>query len=169
MFRCPLASVYIQCDVVYLCFNLTETCFDWFYVCFELVEPSFPLCGSVSSDPQSSRARKLCVTMEPALLLKGDILVGNFPHTLHHCNTSIICLSYWCEMVAACVIAAPASAGEVLPSAESVCRERGGVQGPVPHVHHSRSPAVVWQDRTGRGMHRYRVWATSKPSMHGDS
>ncbi|XP_056886395.1 tensin-2-like isoform X6 [Takifugu flavidus] len=26
-------------------------------------------------DPQSSRARKLCVTMEPALLLKGDILV----------------------------------------------------------------------------------------------
>ncbi|XP_026205148.1 tensin-2-like isoform X2 [Anabas testudineus] len=26
-------------------------------------------------DPQSSRARKLCVTMEPALLLKGDIMV----------------------------------------------------------------------------------------------
>ncbi|KAM6980670.1 tensin-2-like [Aplochiton taeniatus] len=26
-------------------------------------------------DPQDSRARKLCVTMEPALLLKGDILV----------------------------------------------------------------------------------------------
>lgn len=44
----------------------------------------------LSSDPQSSRARKLCVTMEPALLLKGDILVGNFPYTLHHCNTSII-------------------------------------------------------------------------------
>lgn len=44
----------------------------------------------VSSDPQSSRARKLCVTMEPALLLKGDILVGNFPYTPHCCNTSII-------------------------------------------------------------------------------
>ncbi|XP_026162890.1 tensin-2-like isoform X2 [Mastacembelus armatus] len=27
-------------------------------------------------DPQSSRARKLCVTMEPALLLKGDIMVN---------------------------------------------------------------------------------------------
>ncbi|XP_029007407.1 tensin-2-like isoform X2 [Betta splendens] len=26
-------------------------------------------------DPQSSRARKLCVTMEPALLLKGDIMI----------------------------------------------------------------------------------------------
>ncbi|CAJ1051601.1 tensin-2-like isoform X1 [Xyrichtys novacula] len=26
-------------------------------------------------DPQSSRARKLCITMEPALLLKGDIMV----------------------------------------------------------------------------------------------
>lgn len=33
----------------------------------------FILC--MSSDPQSSRARKLCVTMEPALLLKGDIMV----------------------------------------------------------------------------------------------
>lgn len=101
VFRCPLASVYIQFDVIYLCFNQTETCFDWFYVCFELVEPSFPLCGSVSSDPQSSRARKLCVTIEPALLLKGDILVGNFPHTHtpHHCNTSMICISYWCEML----------------------------------------------------------------------
>ncbi|XP_029990735.1 tensin-2-like isoform X2 [Sphaeramia orbicularis] len=29
-------------------------------------------------DPQSSRARKLCVTMEPALLLKGDIMVKCF-------------------------------------------------------------------------------------------
>lgn len=58
-------------------------------------------------------------------------------------------------MVATSMIAAPTSAGEVLPSEESVCRERGGVQGPVPHVHRSRSPAVVWEDRTGRGMHRY--------------
>lgn len=46
-------------------------------------------------------------------------------------------------------------AGEVLPSAESVCREGGGVQGSVPHVHHSRSPALVWEDRTRCGMHRY--------------
>lgn len=29
-------------------------------------------------DPQSSRARKLCVTIEPALLLKGDIMVKCF-------------------------------------------------------------------------------------------
>ncbi|XP_068455135.1 tensin-2-like isoform X2 [Clinocottus analis] len=29
-------------------------------------------------DPQSSRARKLCVTVEPALLLKGDIMVKCF-------------------------------------------------------------------------------------------
>lgn len=46
-------------------------------------------------------------------------------------------------------------AGEVLPSAESLCRERGSVQGSVPHVHRSRSPALVWEDRTGCGLHRY--------------
>lgn len=95
VFGCPLASAYIKFNVVYLCFNQTVTCFDWFYVCFELMEPCFPFCGCVSSDPQSSRARKLCVTMEPALLLKGDILVGNFPYTLHHSNMSIIFTSYF--------------------------------------------------------------------------
>lgn len=37
----------------------------------------FTLRLCLSSDPQSSRARKLCMTMEPALLLKGDIMVRN--------------------------------------------------------------------------------------------
>lgn len=61
----------------------------WFYC----------VCVCVFSDPQSSRARKLCVTIEPALLLKGDIMVrdsvlltahslsvlGNISHSmLHH-------------------------------------------------------------------------------------
>lgn len=52
----------------------------------------------VSSDPQSSRARKLCVTMEPALLLKGDILVGkkyNYNELLsynnnNNCNLALV-------------------------------------------------------------------------------
>lgn len=48
------------------------------------------------------------------------------------------------------------SAGEVLPQAEPSSREGGGVQSPVPHLHRSRSPAVVWQNRTGPGLHRYK-------------
>uniref|UniRef100_A0A4W5PHY0 C2 tensin-type domain-containing protein n=1 Tax=Hucho hucho TaxID=62062 RepID=A0A4W5PHY0_9TELE len=43
-------------------------------------------------DPQGSRARKLCVTLEPALLLKGDIVVSvkQNGHTVtsHHCSPS---------------------------------------------------------------------------------
>ncbi|KAF3856049.1 hypothetical protein F7725_016772 [Dissostichus mawsoni] len=58
-------------------FNPADTFFDWLNVCFELLWPFVLLCVCVCvlSDPQSSRARKLCVTMEPALLLKGDIMV----------------------------------------------------------------------------------------------
>ena len=53
-----------------------ETCFDWLYVRFDGVYMCFGVCVCVwRSDPQSSRARKLCVTIEPALLLKGDIMV----------------------------------------------------------------------------------------------
>lgn len=62
-------------------------------------------------------------------------------------------------MLVASMMAVPTCAGEVLPSEESVCRERGGVQSSVPHVHRSRSPAVVWEDGTGRGMRRYENWA----------
>lgn len=54
------------------------------------------VCVCVLSDPQSSRARKLCVTMEPALLLKGDIMVRmrlsfeSYQHIGLHFNPSIV-------------------------------------------------------------------------------
>lgn len=52
-------------------------------------------------------------------------------------------------------------AGEMLPSAESSDREGGGVQSSVPHLHCSRGPAVVWQDRAGLGLLRYENAALS--------
>lgn len=52
-------------------------------------------------------------------------------------------------------------AGEVLPPAESSGREGGGVQSSVPHLHCSRGPAVVWQDRAGLGLLRYENTALS--------
>lgn len=72
VFRWRLLCVYVQVHIVHQCYTRLRRVYDWIYVWFSL-----NVCVCVFSDPQSSRARKLCVTMEPALLLKGDIMVRN--------------------------------------------------------------------------------------------
>lgn len=47
-------------------------------------------------------------------------------------------------------------ADKVLPPAQSNSRKRGGLQSPVPYLYCSRSPAVVWQNWTRPGLHRYK-------------
>lgn len=81
VFRCRLVCAYTECNVVYHCFNeLRHVLTGFMYVlsfcgCFLFL--FFILWVCMFSDPQSSRERKLCMTMEPALLLKGDIMVRN--------------------------------------------------------------------------------------------
>lgn len=77
VFRSRQVCAYTPVTAVYSYFTRLRHVWIVLCVCLELVWPYFlfPLC--LSSDPQSSRARKLCMTMEPALLLKGDIMVRN--------------------------------------------------------------------------------------------
>lgn len=88
MFRCRLVCAYVEVNIVYHCFTQVRHVLTGFMYVFGLVWlfvlffHSLYVC--VSSDPQSSRARKLCVTMEPALLLKGDIMVRNNLITVWH-------------------------------------------------------------------------------------
>lgn len=90
MFRCRQVCAYTAVTVVYPYFTRLRHVWTVLCVCLELVWPYFfflftlHLC--LSSDPQSSRARKLCVTMEPALLLKGDIMVRNGFSRLPRCQ-----------------------------------------------------------------------------------
>lgn len=107
MFRCRLVCAYVEVNIVYHCFTQVRHVLTGFMYVFGLVWlfvlffHSLYVC--VSSDPQSSRARKLCVTMEPALLLKGDIMVRNNLITVWHllrfffistCSTSLQWLKY---------------------------------------------------------------------------
>lgn len=83
VFRCRQFCAYAPVSVVYAYFTQRRHVWSMLCVCLELVwlyfllPLFFTLHLCLSSDPHSSRARKLCMTMEPALLLKGDIMVRN--------------------------------------------------------------------------------------------
>ena len=79
---------------VYLCVFYAEDCVcaqDYVCVC---------VCA-LHSDLQGSGGRRLCVTIEPALLLKGDIMVGvvfiwpvEFVFVvLHSCHDQVVFLA----------------------------------------------------------------------------
>ena len=70
VFTCVLVCVYSNWTLFACVLLPWGGCFTDDWMCFDYVHVS--LC----SDPQGSRARKLCVTLEPALLLKGDIVVS---------------------------------------------------------------------------------------------
>lgn len=124
------------------------------------------------SDLQGSGSRRLIVTIEPALLLKGDIMVCGaffiwpwYITTVKTIDISITLISFSCSLtllwsffLSVCPI------GEVLSQTGSVCWEGLCVSTAVSYMHHSWSSALVWQRGTGWSLFRYVPSGTSQES-----
>lgn len=98
------------------------------------------------SDLQGSTGRKLCVTIEPALLLKGDIMVCR---VVHQMQRNIITAFFLGEAKYVGMSVSPSfTVGKVLSQTTSGHWEGHSVPTPVPYLHHPWSTALVWERRT---------------------